>query len=56
MRWSIVIRKPSGSYIRETQMFCPDEDDLDYFERVHGEESEELLTRATVINIFEVKE
>ena len=55
MSWNIVIRKPCGSYIRETQLPCPDEDDLDYFEQVHGDESEDLLTRAVVINIFEVK-
>lgn len=31
--WCIVIRQHDGTYIRETQNNCPDEDDLRSYER-----------------------
>lgn len=56
MSWNVVIRRPSGIYIRVSQPVKPDEDDLSYFELMYAEEYKDSVIHAVVINVFEVLE
>lgn len=56
MSWNIVIRKPSGIYVRVNQFVKPDEDDLSYLELFHAEEYKDSVIHAVVVNVFEVLE